>query len=153
MTLTLNRLGKQRTVDLTVQSSAVPTPQVLSAEVQDRLAQATLQWVRARPGSPEADSAAAALEQLAREYPGSAPIQHNVGLLFETRDQLGEAIRRYRRAVELEPDAALFHFSLGEALQSIGNFNRALEELNTVVKLAPGVPIFTRCLYLCWPFS
>jgi tetratricopeptide (TPR) repeat protein len=146
LTISLIRLGQQSAVTIKDENPASAGPPEFSPAVQLRLAEVTLAWLHAAPGSSEATTAGAALEQLAREYPNSAAIQHNLGFLYETRDELGKAIEQYRRATRLEPEAALFHFALGGGLESIGNFDRALEELSIAVKAAPDVPIFVRAL-------
>lgn len=82
-----------------------------------------------------------ALEQLARRYPDAAAVQHNLAFLYESKDELGQAIRHYQRAIELDPYAAVYHLNLANALRSVGNLERYLEEAEAAVRLAPGWPL------------
>ncbi|MBI2926479.1 MAG: tetratricopeptide repeat protein [Verrucomicrobia bacterium] len=81
----------------------------------------------------------AALEHLRRIGAGPAAL-NNLGVLAETDDQLGDAIQAYQQAVQAKPQVALYHYNLGWALRSIGNFERALEEFETAWRLAPRWP-------------
>jgi tetratricopeptide (TPR) repeat protein len=66
-----------------------------------------------------------------------AAVENNLGVLYETKDEMGEAIRHYQRAVQTEPKVALYRMNLGLTLKNIGNFERAAEELETATQLAP----------------
>src|SRR5207247_3372970 len=57
-----------------------------------------------------------------------------------------EAIRHFRRAVELEPGVPRYRYMFGLELRAIGNFERAVEELEEAARLAPAWPAATRWL-------
>jgi tetratricopeptide (TPR) repeat protein len=67
----------------------------------------------------------------------AAAAHNNLGLLYETEDDLAQAIAHYQAAVRAAPAAALYHFNYGLALQNIGNLERAAEELEIATSLAP----------------
>jgi superkiller protein 3 len=81
------------------------------------------------------------LQALLRRYPDVAAVNHNLAFLYESKDELGQAIRHYQRAIELDPYAALYHLNLGNALRSIGNVERYLEEAQEAARLTPGWPL------------
>ncbi len=66
-----------------------------------------------------------------------AAAQNNLGVVFESEDALGPAIRAYGRAAYIAPEVPLYRFNLGLALRKIGSFERAEEELEAVARLAP----------------
>lgn len=67
----------------------------------------------------------------------AAPAYNNLGVIHQTRDDLGEAIAYFKKAIELEPRVALYRANLADALRDIGNFERSLEEFQEAAKLAP----------------
>lgn len=69
--------------------------------------------------------------------PSAAAAHNNLGLLYESQDRFGSAIRQYQEAIKVSPREALFHYNLGMALRSIGNQDRSLEEFQATVGLAP----------------
>ena len=66
-----------------------------------------------------------------------AAVCNNLGVIYETRDEMGPAIRRYQRAARLNPSSALYRYNLGIALKKIGNFQRSVEELGRSGELMP----------------
>ncbi len=66
-----------------------------------------------------------------------AAAQNNLGVIFESEDALGAAIRAYNRASCIAPEVPLYHFNLGLALRKIGSFERAEEEFEAAARLAP----------------
>lgn len=76
------------------------------------------------------------LRQLAARTSHPA-VLHNLGLLYETQDRLGPAIRCYAQAIAADPGTALYHFNMSRALQRIGNFERSLDEIACAVRLNP----------------
>jgi tetratricopeptide (TPR) repeat protein len=110
--------------------NAPPAP-VVSPATAARLQAATLLLLEGKN-----DAAQQALEPLAATDSG-APALNNLGLLCETKDQAGDAILRYQAALQLDPQAALYHFNLGMALHNIGNLERSAEEFETAWLLAP----------------
>ncbi len=142
ITLSLQRAGQERAVALTPTApSNAPALPGVPANVQKQLFDATWQLIapgprqRIAPGQTAAGQIA--LERLLGSFPDCAAVRYNLAFLHEAKEEMGEAIRHYRRAVELDPPVALYHFSLGLALRSIGNFDRALQELEEAARLAP----------------
>jgi tetratricopeptide (TPR) repeat protein len=89
---------------------------------------------------PVADRRYAALARLPGGKSGQAlraAAENNLGVIFESEDALGPAIRAYGRAVYLDAQAPLYRFNLGLALRKIGSFERAEEELEKAARLAP----------------
>jgi tetratricopeptide (TPR) repeat protein len=79
------------------------------------------------------------LQVLAKEAPGPA-VYNNLGVAYETMDDLGDAIRSYKKAVELDPSSVLYRYNLGTALRQVGNYSRSFEELEKVTHLEPATP-------------
>lgn len=82
------------------------------------------------------DEGERALGQLLWSEAGAAA-HSNLGLLYETKDELAQALAHYQQAVAAAPQVALYHFNYGLALQNIGNLERAAEELELATWLAP----------------
>jgi Tfp pilus assembly protein PilF len=65
--------------------------------------------------------------------PAAWMAHNNLGMLLQSRGELGEAARHYRRAIEIKPDYAYAHNNLGTAVEpqdrpaAIGHFRSALE--------------------------
>jgi tetratricopeptide (TPR) repeat protein len=142
ITLSLQRAGEERAVALTPAAPPnTPTLPGVPANVQKQLFDATWQLIaaghqqRTAPGQTTAGQIA--LERLLSSFPDCAALHNNLAFLHETKDEMGEAIRHYRRAVELDSRVALYHLNLGLALRSIGNFDRAVQELEEAARLAP----------------
>jgi len=53
------------------------------------------------------------------------------------RGQIVEAIKHYRKAVQLEADRATSHYNLGRALVQQGRYEQAVEELQEAIRLDP----------------
>jgi tetratricopeptide (TPR) repeat protein len=139
--LTVSRGNQQQPVTLTTTTSfdAPPMPR-LSRRAARRLYEAT--WLLIGGKTDEAESALLKLKGDGetgrwgnRE---KAAVENNLGVLYETKDkEMSTPIRYYQQAVQADPKVALYHFNLGMALRSIGNLERAKEELQTAVRLAP----------------
>jgi tetratricopeptide (TPR) repeat protein len=130
--LTLWRSGAEQTVTLAPTSppDAPPMP-AQSLETQSALYAATRLLIEGKT-----DGANAALERLL-DTAARAAAHNNLGVLHETRDELGEALCHYEQAVSSAPQEALYHFNLGATLRNIGNFERAAQELKRAVELSP----------------
>ncbi len=59
----------------------------------------------------------------------------NIGTLQFEREAFEEAVKAYRRAIELEPGRALLHHNLGDAYERAGQAAKAKEAWNTAIKL------------------
>ncbi|MCH8275591.1 MAG: tetratricopeptide repeat protein [Armatimonadetes bacterium] len=109
-----------------------PPPPSVPSRLADRLNEAT------RPAmSGDTDSSLRMLRELAANLPHAA-VYNNLGVVYETRDEMGSAIRNYQAAVRLDTQVSLYHYNLGLALQKIGNFERSVEELQYTVQLDYG---------------
>jgi predicted CXXCH cytochrome family protein len=69
--------------------------------------------------------------------PASAPIRHDLAVLYSSLNQNGEALEQLREAVRLEPREAEYHFSLALALSDGGELEKAIAELHEAVRLNP----------------
>jgi superkiller protein 3 len=133
------------TVTPTQRPDEPPLPNV-PEQVRDALFHETAQlivagWYPQPTASNRISAAQSELEQLVRTYPDVAALHHNLAVLHESKDELGEAIRHYQRAVELDPTTPMYHLHLGTALRSIGNLDRSADELERATLLAPAWPL------------
>jgi tetratricopeptide (TPR) repeat protein len=138
--LTVLRGNQQKPVTLTTTTSfdAPPMPR-LSRRAARRLHEAT--WLLIEGKTDEAERALVKVKEIGklgnwgnREM---AAVENNLGVLYETKDNLGDAIRHYQQAAQADPDVALYHSNLSSALEKIGNFDRMVEEAETAVRLSP----------------
>ncbi len=60
-----------------------------------------------------------------------------LGLAQKSADQTDSAIASYREAIEIKPDYADGHYSLGNALSSLNRFNEAIGSFQTPPSLRP----------------
>jgi tetratricopeptide (TPR) repeat protein len=132
VTLTLAGASSPRTVVLT--TTAAPEAPPLPA--LSRLAETALEAASRLLLEHRDDEGQRALGQLLGTE-AAAAAHNNLGLLYETKDDLAQAIAHYQEAVRAAPAAALYHFNYGLALQNIGNLERAAEELEIATSLAP----------------
>ena len=109
-----------------------PSPPLPSGALKERLRKASELLIEGAPRTAEQIFA-----KLLTENIGLAAVHNNLGLLYESKDDLDKAIRHYQNAVAISPNVALYRFNLGMALRSIGNFERAEEELSAAARLAP----------------
>jgi len=78
------------------------------------------------------------LRQLAEKYPKEKEIICDLGLRYEVRGDSNQAIKEYRRALELDPDYGLALNGLGYAFLATGEFEKAVELLQKYAALNPG---------------
>lgn len=104
----------------------------LQGRVSEEVRTATWHAIQGR-----SDVAEAMLRHILQSSP-SAAAHNNLGVISETQDRLGEAIRHYRAAVRLAPGFPRYRYNLGMALRSIGNLERSLEEFELAVAVGPG---------------
>jgi serine/threonine-protein kinase len=63
---------------------------------------------------------------------------HNhLGLCWQDRGQLDEAMAEYRRAIQLDPKGAPAHYFLGRCWQDRGQFDEAMAEYRRAIQLDP----------------
>src|SRR4029453_19663838 len=65
------------------------------------------------------------------------------GLDHFTKKQHDEAIRLFRKALDLQPDSADVLNNLGKALDAVGKDGEAIEDFDKALKLAPENAIIT----------
>jgi len=70
-------------------------------------------------------------------YPELAALHNNLAVWYEVKDDFSSAIQHFKHAVASAPGNALYHYNLGRALGSIGNFERYAEETEEALRLAP----------------
>jgi TolB-like protein/Tfp pilus assembly protein PilF len=76
------------------------------------------------------------------------------GLLFDKNYNLKEAKEEYQRAIELNPNNADAHYFLAFAvLAPLGDFDRAIAEMNRALELDPFSVIMNTNLGLCYVFA
>lgn len=64
-------------------------------------------------------------------------IEKNIGLIFYDQEKIADAIRHFKKAVELESSLFDAHFLLAECYLKIKDFDNAKKSLQTVIRLAP----------------
>jgi DNA-binding winged helix-turn-helix (wHTH) protein/Flp pilus assembly protein TadD len=62
---------------------------------------------------------------------------NNQGVLMQKRGRLSEAVRRYQRAILLQPNYAEAHYNLGDAYEEIPDYSRALEQYQRAIDASP----------------
>jgi tetratricopeptide (TPR) repeat protein len=67
--------------------------------------------------------------------PHDGEAQYQLGLIYQQRRQLGEAIRRFQNAVAIDPSHTDAHFQLGRIARAQGRLKDALGFFQTVVNL------------------
>ena len=72
-----------------------------------------------------------------RVAPGSAEAWIGLGILYQYKDLLPEALRCYQKAVELEPDHADAHYRLGTAYHAQNRLEDAIAQYNTAIRVKP----------------
>jgi tetratricopeptide (TPR) repeat protein len=76
------------------------------------------------------------------------------GLLFDKDYNLKEAKQEYQRAIELNPNSADAHYFLAFAvLAPLGDFDRAIAEMNRALELDPFSVVMNTNLGLCYVFA
>ena len=63
------------------------------------------------------------------------PSQYQLGLIYQTRRQYTEAIRRFQNAVGIDPSETDAHFQLGRIARDQGRFKDALAAFQAVLNL------------------
>ena len=76
----------------------------------------------------------------AAENPSDANSRYQIGFICELRDDLGSARQFFSRALQLQPDHAMAHLSLGSVLLAMGEQEAAFPHLLAAARLDPSNP-------------
>jgi TIR domain/TPR repeat len=82
----------------------------------------------------KAGTAEEELQKLLREFPDSARVHHALGQLYNRTFRHAEAIGPFEKAVQLDPDNALFYWDLGLTYQKAGRTADAATSLRTATE-------------------
>ncbi|MBA3725987.1 MAG: tetratricopeptide repeat protein [Armatimonadetes bacterium] len=124
--LTINRSGELFNASVEAVLGYPPPPR-LASTLATRLYAAT-RWAMVG----ENDRSLRMLLKLANEV-RHASVYNNLGVVYETQDEMGLAIASYQAAVRLDPKHSLYRYNLGLAVQKIGNLERSVEEMEKAV--------------------
>jgi tetratricopeptide (TPR) repeat protein len=75
-----------------------------------------------------------------RDHPGDPRILQNMAIAFTKTQRHDEAIRYYRRALEIDPTLAGAHYGLAFLLKNRGEADAAAEHLKTFLERPPRGP-------------
>lgn len=81
--------------------------------------------------------AAALADSMLRLYPNDRELHLIRGNLYELNKNVDDAIRSYRRAVRIDTSYALAVMSLGYAYSSIGEQEKAVEQMERYIRMVP----------------
>jgi len=87
------------------------------------------------------DAAAAAFEGVLEQGGRLAFVHHNLGLVYQQRDQADRAAAQFREALRLDPGFAPPRLALGATLLTLGRVKEATPELERAVTLLPKEPL------------
>jgi len=79
-------------------------------------------------------------QHMEKYAPKSPPIQNQLGILMADKAAPEQAIRHFRRALELMPELQEAHYNLGVTLATQGKTEEAIEHFRTAVELMPTNP-------------
>jgi tetratricopeptide (TPR) repeat protein len=96
-----------------------------------------LQSVVAFYNRGELDAALLAAEALAQEYPSIAMLQNLLGVINSKKGAQEQAIRHFKRAVELNPVFPDAYNNLGVALRSLGRREQAIQNYTRAIAIKP----------------
>ena len=93
------------------------------------------------------DAAIRELKKALKMDPTLVESQYNLGFAYLQRDKsYPKAILAWEKAVKIDPEYANAHYNLGLAYWKVGESRKAIEELETAVKLEPGTPLLYKLL-------
>jgi Flp pilus assembly protein TadD/predicted small lipoprotein YifL len=70
-------------------------------------------------------------------------IHNDLGFVLEREGLIDEAVRSYRKALELDPKSASAHYNLGSSLARSGQYAEAEQHLRTALELQPDARTYT----------
>jgi Tfp pilus assembly protein PilF len=76
------------------------------------------------------------LQELEREYPSFSPVKAQIGLVYAKLNQLEPALDYLRRAVNLTPDAPMYHLNLALVLDRLNRKEQAVVSYERVLAAA-----------------
>ena len=100
----------------------------------------------AAPAPDPRDAAILQAQQALARAPRDAEAWHQLGLAWEQRGTLDEAIRCYRRAVEINPRADGSHNNIANCLHVQGRFDEACDAWRAAIDVEPGGALYYRNL-------
>lgn len=112
--------------------------QVLQFDPDDAVSRNALGNLLYEVGEPAA--AVAEFVALVERHPGNAEAWFNLGFVHESRDDLANAERCFRRALELNPKIDRAWYGLGLTLIRSGRLEEAVEALKKNIELQPFSP-------------
>jgi tetratricopeptide (TPR) repeat protein len=83
------------------------------------------------------EQAALVLDAAAREFPGSASIHFQRGVVSFLQGRRAAAAEQFRRAIQSKPDHALAHYNLGHCLLQLDDSEAALTSFRDAVRFQP----------------
>ncbi len=70
--------------------------------------------------------------------PYSAPLHHELAVLYSMLNRPGDAVRELQEAIRLEPNQAEFHYKLALGWNELRNLQEVVQALENAVRLDPG---------------
>ncbi len=87
--------------------------------------------------SSQLDEAEAAFQDVLRSNPNNPDGWHLLGIVAAQRKEYAQAIKRIAKAIELQPNQALFHRNIGNAYKDNRNHDQAIAALHRALELDP----------------
>jgi protein O-mannosyl-transferase len=72
-----------------------------------------------------------------RKSSDSASVHNNLGMAYEEKGAIDQAIKHFKIAVSLQPDQPRFHNNLGMTYEALGLLEKAIEHYDIALKLRP----------------
>jgi len=111
-----------------------------AVDIQPKLTQNRLSLAACLIGVKQYARAESLLKDIIKANP-KFPLAHfNLGLLYEEQGQIEQARASYAEEISNFPNHFRAHFNFGKILFKLGDLDAYLEEMRTVVRIAPDVP-------------
>ena len=75
---------------------------------------------------------------MAREQPDNAEAHSSWANVLAAKGEFQESVTHYRKAIEIDPDAAPYHYYYSFTLTRLGQSSAALKELEQAIRCYPG---------------
>src|SRR5207249_3558542 len=95
----------------------------------------------------ELDKATETFEYMTQTYPRSSSAHNNLAGLYGSTGHPEKAVEEYRKAITLNPIAAIPYYNLAFALKHLNRFAEAKEVLNQALARKLDIPLYHRELY------